>query len=130
MPYVQPAPRNDQSSSYQLCIRNTILTHDWSALGSPDQVLSSDDSPVEWCSSRSSNNCSLRDVRTVVMLALRELWKHRNVVVSAGASLAVQQAINNIAQEARSWSSAGMFKGDLTFFFAAIYNWANGEQSM
>uniref|UniRef100_A0A453BHB3 Reverse transcriptase zinc-binding domain-containing protein n=1 Tax=Aegilops tauschii subsp. strangulata TaxID=200361 RepID=A0A453BHB3_AEGTS len=87
------------------------------ALGRPDWVPTQQDILAPWlCSKRGLNNMSMKDLRTILGLTMRELWKHRNAIVFDGAQPSCEVLLRRIRLEGLVWVSAGLLKGDVNSF--------------
>ena len=73
------------------------------------------------------NNLRRKDLHTIFILTIWELWKHRNAAVFEGASPSMDVLIARIKSEGKIWSLAGKFKGDVEPFFGSLDRWAHRE---
>ena len=71
---------------------------------------------------------SRKDLHTVMLLVLWELWKHRNAIVFDGDSPSVQRLIHKVKSEAKLWTTAGIIKRGMDSFQGRLYRWAMGEE--
>nr|BDI54638.1 retrotransposon protein, putative, unclassified [Triticum aestivum] len=98
------------------------------ALGRTDRKPSQDDILGEWlCSRNADGGTSRKDLHTVMLLVLWELWKHRNAIVFEGDSPSVHRLIHKVKAEAKSWTMAGLIKREMDSFQSRLYRWAMGE---
>ena len=98
------------------------------ALGKPEWAPSTQDALKPWvCDKQPAANVARKDLHAILLLTLWELWKHRNAIVFDGASPSASQLIKRIVNEGRSWSMAGLFKGNVEAVFAGLARWTSGE---
>ena len=101
----------------------------FTALGKPEWAPSTQDALRPWvCGKQAVGNVARKDLHAILLLTLWELWKHRNAVVFDGASPSTGQLIKRIEEESRSWSMAGLFKGNVEPLFAGLARWTSGEE--
>ena len=98
------------------------------ALGMLDWTPTAHDSLAIWLAEKhGTNGWHKKDLHTVFLLTLWELWKHRNAIVFDGASPSLGVLLGRVRSEGRMWSIAGKFKRDMDPFFLRLERWASSE---
>jgi hypothetical protein len=69
----------------------------------------------------------MKDLHTLLLLVVWQLWKHRNVVVFDGVSPSVQGFIGKIGREGRAWMEARQLRGDFESLFVEVCRRASSE---
>ena len=99
------------------------------ALGKPEWTPSAQDALMPWlCGKQAAGTMARKDLHTILLLTLWELWKHRNAVVFDGASPSTGSLMQKIEAEGRIWSMTGLMKGNMDFVFAGLARWISGEE--
>lgn len=80
---------------------------------------------AEWCTTTHDNGSRVKDDRAIFLLVMWELWKHHNAIVFDGATLSLRVLVRRIEEEGRTWSKAGILKGEAEPLFGALARWAN-----
>ena len=73
-----------------------------------------------WCATQNTNETHKRVLNAFRVLAMWEIWKHRNAIVFEGASPSVTHVLRRFAEEGRNWKQAGLLKDDLAGFFSRV----------
>lgn len=94
-----------------------------SALGRPEWVPQSNEQLNEWCAARTGSCRPAKNARAVLILTMWSLWKHRNAIVFDEVAPSKMLVISAIESEARSWSAAGLLKGDVQGFLGSLARW-------
>ena len=93
-----------------------------------DWTPTAHDSLAIWLAEKhGTNGWHKKDLHTVFLLTLWELWKHRNAIVFDGASPSLGVLLGRVRSEGRMWSIAGKFKRDMDPFFLRLERWASSE---
>ena len=91
------------------------------ALGKTGWGPTSDDELGAWmCAKKGNGYLGNKDIHTMLLLVLWELWKHRNAIVFEGATPSMNHVLHRFAEEGWNWKQAGLLKGDLTIFFNRV----------
>ena len=99
------------------------------ALGRADWKPSQEDTLGDWLSNRSADSDTIiKDLRTVMLLVMWELWEHRNTIVFHGDSPSIERLIQKVKSEAKVWATAGLIKRELESFRSSLYRWAMREE--
>ena len=99
------------------------------ALGKHGWGPNQEDELGEWlCCKAGDNYLGTKDVHTILLMVLWELWKHRNAIVFDGASPSVKKIMDRIQSECEIWASAGLFKGKLEGFLRGLHRWRCREE--
>ena len=94
----------------------------------PEWMPTPQDSLQSWlCTKQRMNTMATKDLHAILLLALWELWKHRNAIVFDGARPSIDQLLQRVRDEGVVWSSAGLLKGNVTSFFSRVERWVSGE---
>ena len=97
------------------------------ALGKPEWTPTQDGMLPSWLVNIGGDGMPARDSRTIIILSLWELWKHRNGIVFDGDSPSLNRLFGRILSEGRAWETAGLIRSDLEPFFRWIHRWVGGE---
>ena len=98
------------------------------ALGKIGWAPSSEDELGAWmCAKKGNGYLGNKDIHTMLLLVLWELWKHRNAIVFDGAAPSVERLIDKIKAESALCVMAGLFKGRLDEFLSGLHRWRIGE---
>ena len=99
------------------------------ALGKPEWTPMVHDSLHTWLRDKQGPlNLWRKDLHTIFILTLWELWKHRNAIVFDGASPSREVLLGRVRTEGLSWLVAGKFKGNVDPFFHSLHRWASSEE--
>ena len=99
------------------------------ALGKLDWTPTTQDTLDVWLRDKQGpNNLRRKDLHTIFILTIWELWKHRNAIVFDGASPSLGVLLGRVRSEGRMWSIAGKFKRDMDPFFLRLEQWATSEE--
>ena len=74
----------------------------------------------EWCATTADSATDKKDARTLIVLVLWELWKHRNGIVFEGDAPSIVFVIHRVAVECTAWKAASLLKVDMDRFLAAM----------
>ena len=58
-----------------------------------------------------------KDILTILLLVMWEIWKHRNAVILDSMAPSANDMIGRVASEGQAWKTAGLIKMDLGSFF-------------
>lgn len=94
-------------------------------MGKPSWVPRTGKNLAEWCNTIHGNGSRVKDDRAIFLLAMWELWKHRNAIVFDGASPSLRVIVRRIEEEGHTWSKAGILRGDVERLFGVLVRWAN-----
>ena len=97
------------------------------ALNKPGWVPTIETNLVDWCAEKNGTSKSMKEMQTIILLVVWELWKHQNAIVFNGATVSLQQILHRIASEGRVWRQAGLLRGELDAFFVEELEWARRE---
>ena len=73
-----------------------------------------------WCTTQNTNEAHKRTLNALRILAMWEIWKHRNAIVFEGATPLINHVLCCFTELGRNWKQAGLFKGDLADFFNQV----------
>ena len=69
-----------------------------------------------------------KDLHTIFLLTMWELWKHRNAVVFDGVSPAIDYVLRRVTAEGKVWATAGLIKGCIDLFFGTVGRWVSSDE--
>ena len=81
----------------------------------------------DWCTYKVTNKAAHKDIRTLFMLVLWELWTHRNAVVFDGAAPSTLKVLKRIVSEARAWKQARLLRGEVEAFMLGLASWESSK---
>ena len=96
-------------------------------MGKPWWTPAPDDTLPEWLLNKTIEGTPDKDVRAIIILALWELWKHRNGIVFDGDSPSLTRLVRRYLSEGRTWKMAGLIRTDMGSFFEQLHMWAMDE---
>ena len=98
-------------------------------MGKLDWTPTAQDTLGPWLREKQEpHNLRRKDLHTIFILTLWELWKHRNAIVFDGASPSMSVLLSRVRSEGMTWLSAGKFKGNVDPFFRGLFRWASSEE--
>uniref|UniRef100_A0A8R7PRW5 Reverse transcriptase zinc-binding domain-containing protein n=1 Tax=Triticum urartu TaxID=4572 RepID=A0A8R7PRW5_TRIUA len=99
----------------------------FTAMGVPHGAPHVGEPLPDWCARQDTHGRPARTMRTLCLLVMWELWKHRNAIVFDGATVSLQQIMHRIASESKVWRQAELLRGELDAFFVEALEWARRE---
>lgn len=105
----------------------TVWPRIFSALGLVQGMPQEGETLTEWCARQGLHGQHAKTVRTICLLAMWEIWKHRNAIVFDGAPPCLREVLRQIARESKGWQLASLLRGDLEAFFVGALEWGHGE---
>lgn len=133
LPHQETCPlcSQEQESIDHLLIACVFARSVWfevlSALGQEDRSPGPGDRLLHWCTALASGQRNRKDLNTLAMLVLWEMWKHRNAVVFDNASPSLQDILRLIVNVGREWVLAGFFHSDMSDWLARVDRRVSGE---
>lgn len=116
-----------------ILLQCVFARHIWVAIGMaldlPDWTPMHIDVLAEWCISKAKGSYSDKDIRTIITLSMWIPWKHRNAIMFNRATPSLGHVVIVIGKECRSWSKAGLIKGDLEVFFGKLARWGSARSN-
>lgn len=122
--------QHDETISHLLveCVlAREVWTRVFSALGIPGGAPQAGEALQAWCTRQSAHGHHAKTVRTICLLTLWEMWKHRNAIVFDGATVCLARLMDRITNESTVWKQAGILRGELAAAFIAAPEWTQGE---
>lgn len=93
------------------------------ALNKPGWVPTGATNLVEWCAEKNGASMSMKELRTIILLVMWELSKHRNAIVFDGATPSLRVLLQTVEREGWAWKDAGRLKGDVGALLRAVARW-------
>ena len=119
-----PLYNHEEESIDHLFIRCVFTRKLWAvifqAMDKPCWVPTMNDTLAGWRAAQNTNETHKIVLNALRVLAMWEIWKHRNAFVLEGASPSVTYVLRHFAEEGRNWKQAGLLKGDLAGFFNRV----------
>lgn len=96
------------------------------ALGNQDWIPSRGEKLAHCCQGKIDTGRSGKDVRTLLILVLWELRKHRNAIVFYGVVPLKNYVITRIESEGQTWKQTGLIRGDVGSFLGVLQRGLQG----
>lgn len=128
---VCPLCDQDQESIDHILVSCVFARPVWhlimEAWGKLDWIPTQNDALLPWSTSLLAQARDMKDLHTLHLLVVWQLWKHRNVVVFDGARPSVREVIGRICCEGRSWSEARLLRGDAACVLVEVSRQVSSE---